>query len=319
MWLGQFAYGFPIAGQLSQKHLFPADSPRYARLAMDRIFHLAASRFRERAAKYGHKNAHPLWDEATQQVGQGWLLPPTPLFDGGQPLSWHSEEFNISFRFGDLQTYKLRACDDLKHWMTNLACAAETPTQLDSWDNIAQLSNHLASMGGDWVMFKADHKAAYRQLPIDPADQATSIVALRLPMEGKWYGFVVRTLIFGTAAAVLHYNVLARILRALVNRYIGIPLVGYFGDFAAITPSVIGRPSMNAFSRFARALVFELRDKKFDLYGDVVFLGLLGSFPSARNGGQLRIARPEEHRPKWPTLISNYLKEGGFPTAVWES
>ena len=73
----------------------------------------------------------------------------------------------------------------------------ETPIQLVSWGNIAQLTNLLASKGGDWVMFKADRKAAYKQLPIDPADQASAIVAPRHPMGGKWYGFVTRALIFG--------------------------------------------------------------------------------------------------------------------------
>ena len=80
VWLGRFDFGFPIAGPLSQKHLFPADPPKYSRLERDRIPHFAESRFRERAAKSGHKNAQPLWDAAAQQAEQGWMLPPTPLF-----------------------------------------------------------------------------------------------------------------------------------------------------------------------------------------------------------------------------------------------
>ena len=223
---------------------------------------------------------------------KGWLLPPTPLSAGGKPPSWQSEEFNIFFRFGVLQTDKPRACDDSKNSMTNLACTVETPIQLVSRCNVAQLSNLLASRGGDWVMFKADHKADYKQLPIDPADQASAIVALRHPMGGKWYGFVSRTLISGSVAAVLRYNVISRILTALVNRYLFLPLVGNFDDFAAIIPAALGRPVMNAVARFARALCFGLRDGKFALDEEVAFLGLLGPFPSARNGGQLRISPP---------------------------
>ena len=86
----------------------------------------------------------------------------------GQPLLWSSKQYNVSFRFGVLQADKMRACDDLKHSMTNLTCTVETPTRLLSWDNIAQISAMLAAGGGDWAMFKAYHKAAYKQLPIDP-------------------------------------------------------------------------------------------------------------------------------------------------------
>ena len=127
-------------------------------------------------------------------------------------------------------------------------------------------------------MFKADCKVAYKQLPIDPADQATAIAALRHPSEGKWYGLVTKTLIFGSVADVLRNNLLSRILTALVNRYLGIPLVRYSDDFAAISPAVLGGSAMRTFSRFVRSLGFELNDKKFDLDSEVVSLGLIGPF-----------------------------------------
>ena len=75
-WLGQFAYAFPITGQLSQKHLFPAEPPKYERLTKDKIPHSSAARFRGRAAKSGHKNAQPLWGEEIQQVEKGVASPP---------------------------------------------------------------------------------------------------------------------------------------------------------------------------------------------------------------------------------------------------
>ena len=206
-WLGQFAFGFPITGKLSQRFLFPQAKKSAAGIPRDDLFSSAAARFRERAAKSGLKNAAPLWDEAMEQVKEGWLLPPVLLSPDGKPLYWKSKRHNVSFRFGVLQAGKLRACGDLKHSMTNLACTVETPIQLLSWDHIAQVSSMLSADGGDWVMFKADHKAAYKQLPIDPADQETAIIALRHPPNSRWYGFVTRTLIFGSVAAVLHYNV----------------------------------------------------------------------------------------------------------------
>ena len=84
----------------------------------------------------------------------------------------------------------------------------------------------LAAGWGDWVMFKEDHNASYKQLPIDPAELSAAIIALRHPVVHRWYGFVTRTLIFWSVADVLHYNVLPRLLVALVNRYLGYSVGG---------------------------------------------------------------------------------------------
>ena len=224
--IGQFAYGFPIAGKLSQAFLFPSGKKSDDRLPVSEIFDSPAARFRGRSAKFGLKNDAPLRPDAMGQAKEGWLLHPVPLSHDGKPLLWSSRQYNVSFRFGVPQADKLRPCDDLKHSIKNLTCTVGTPIQLLSWDNIAQISAMLAAGGGDWVMFKADHKAAYKQLPIDPADQNTAIISLRRPTEHRWYGFLTRTLIFGSVAAVLHYNVLPRLMVVLVKRYLGIPPVG---------------------------------------------------------------------------------------------
>ena len=46
-------------------------------------------------------------------------------------------------------------------------------------------------------MYKSDHRASYKQLPIGPADPNAAIISLRHPVDRRWYGFVTRTLIFG--------------------------------------------------------------------------------------------------------------------------
>ena len=147
-------------------------------------------------------------------------------------------------------------------------------------------------------MFKADHKAAYKQLPIDPADQETAIIALRHPSNSRWYGFVTRALIFGSVAAVLHYNVFSRIIVALVNRYLGIPLLGYFDDFAAIIRKTLGREALAAFNFFCTTLGIQLKEEKSEVGPRVVFLGLLGSFPCTENGWRLSISLTDDKRRK---------------------
>ena len=180
-WVGKFAYGFPIAGPLSRKFPFPRGKKKSDRLHTNEIFASSSARLRGRAAKSGMKNADPLRADAVAQAQEGRLLYPIPLSPGGKPLLWSPIRSNFSFRFGVLQAERLLACDDSKHSMANLTCAVETPIQLLSWYNIAQISTMLADGGGDCMMFKADHKAAYKKLPIDPDDQNTAIIALRRP------------------------------------------------------------------------------------------------------------------------------------------
>ena len=68
----------------------------------------------------------------------------------------------------------------------------------------------ITADGGErvgWLLFKADHESAYKQLPIRPADMKNASVALRHHSKGSRFVFVTRTLIFGSVAAVIRYNV----------------------------------------------------------------------------------------------------------------
>ena len=319
-WLDQFAFGFPIAGVLSQKHLYPTDEKvgPSAAIPVTELFSTAGSRFRERSAKSGHKNAQQLWGEALEQVQKGWLLHPAELAADGRPLVWRSSQFNIAFRFGVLQQDKLRACDDLKHALTNLACSISTPNQLLSWHHISQLAQLMAEKKGDWVLFKADHESAYKQLPIRPAEMKTAIVALRRPSNGKWFGFVTRTLLFGSVEAVLHYNVFSRILAELTIRCHGLPLVIYFDDFAAIIRAQLGPDALRISTRFCSVLGITLKPGKSQVGPKIVFLGLLCDFPRRENGYKLAISLPADKRKKWSQLIASFLKEGSVSHSCLE-
>ena len=203
--------------------------------------------------------------------------PHTPLFGDGKPLEWRSKRYRISHRLVVIQSHKMRARDDLKRTMSNLAFTLEAPIQLVSRGNIAQISHILSADGGDWVLFKADRRVAYIQLPIDPSDPAAAIVALRHPGENRRYGFVARTLICGSAAAVLRFNVLSRMIVALVNRYLGIPPVGYMDVFSAIIRARHGHAALYRFNRFFPLLGFRRKGEKSEVGASAACLGLLGS------------------------------------------
>lgn len=147
-WVGQVAYGFPTAGAWSRKYLLPRVGNLGVRLPAREIPDSSTARFRERGAESGGKHGPLIRREATGKAMDGCLLPPNPLSDEGKPLEWRSKRYNISVRFGVLQSDKLRACGDLKRPMTRSARTAPTPTQLVSWYNVDQISQLLSADGG---------------------------------------------------------------------------------------------------------------------------------------------------------------------------
>ena len=312
-WLWQFANGFPITGSLSQKHLSPESDKEVSRIHQSDLYDAARARFKERANHCGTKDAQLLWDEAVSQWKKGWLSEPIPLAPDGNPTTWKSSSFNIAFRFGVTQADKVRACDDLRHSMTSLSCAVLTPIKLASWGHIVQLSHLLTKPhSADWGLFKADHEAAYKQLPIDPADQRNAIIALRHPRSKKWFGFITRALIFGAVAAVLHYNAFSRAWTALVNRTLGIPLVCFFDDFATMIQLCLGNRALAVFSHFCEKLGFRTKPGKSAVGNRIVFLGLLGAFPTKGGKFQLSISLTDEKRSKWAAPLASYLKAGAI-------
>ena len=95
---------------------------------------------------------------------------------------------NIAFRFGVDQGAKIRACDDLRHARTNLACVVGAPIKLVRWGPLFELSDLANRDDRDWRFCKADHEASYKQLPLLWEHAVLSAIALRSPVDKRWYG-----------------------------------------------------------------------------------------------------------------------------------
>ena len=236
-------------------------------------------------------------------------LPLFSLGESGRPKDLRSNGFNIAFRFGVEQADKLRACDDIKHSLTNSACRVHTPIKLVSWGRVSKLCRSYSVDGRDWALFKSDHEAAYKRLPIDPGDQSYAIIALRRQASGKWNGFRPTGLMFGIVAGVLHYDVFSRLITDIFNRLFGIPPICFFGDFAALTHRLLATKGMSVISRFCSLIGAKLKGDKSDVGPDVAFLGLLSSFPSKGNGSVLSISLPGGKRKARSTLIRPYFTQ----------
>lgn len=57
-------------------------------------------------------------------------------------------------------------------------------------------------------------------------------------------------MVFGAISDVLHYNVSSRTLDELPNQFLGIPLLIFFEDLGALTPSFLGPLALRTFTSF---------------------------------------------------------------------
>ena len=72
--------------------------------------------------------------------------------------------------------------------------------------------------------------------------------------------FPPRVLLFGAAATALRYNTYSRMMAVLVFLYLCIPLVGYFGDFGALSPDGITDLSVKTLLKFCELLRIKMKD-----------------------------------------------------------
>ena len=310
VWLQRFLSGFPLVGRLAQPRCYPVKPKEVPKRPepTSKLFNTNTSRFADRACKSGFKNATDLWAEALCQCEKGWLTQPFPLCASNSPFVLHNPELNIAFRFGVEQGSKLRACDDLRRSRTNFPCVVETPIKLARWDHLAELTNLVNDGSRDWVFFIADHEAAYKQLPLDYSHAKLAVIALRSPHDGRWYGFLSRTLMFGAIAAVLRYNVFSRLLSELVSKLLVIPLLCFFDDFGSVVPKVLAGRALANFTAFCPKRGIQLKADKSEYGQNIAFLGLLGNFPCRENNFQLSATLDPEKASRWVREISRYIR-----------
>ena len=319
-WVTQFATGFPMTGCLSQSGVFPLDTAiPEAFVDPKTLFHTCKSRFLARSSQAVSKKAQCLWDEALGQVKRGWVTTPEPLSPEGRFIARPHEECNIAFRFGAQQAGKLRGCDDLRDSLTNTACAVRSPITLPGWDHIAAAARILNTTLCDWSFGKVDHQSAYKALPIRPADINYAVLALWNPLESAWYGSKTRTQLFGSTAAVLHYNCFSRVIASLVCRILAIPMVGYFDDFGFFTRSADEDETMSLVNEFLSLLGVELKVAKSVIGNSNVFLGLSAFFPRPSNGMSLVISLPREKARRWARMIREIIATAHISHATLES
>ena len=94
-----------------------------------------------------------------------------------------------------------------------------TPIKLVSCGHVALISNLFASQGLEFHFFKADRMDAYKSLQLFPSQTKLAAVVLKNTDDGERYAFTSRTLLFGSIASVLLYNILSRAISELAGGF----------------------------------------------------------------------------------------------------
>lgn len=141
-----------------------------------------------------------------EQAQAGWVAPPGPINENGRVAARPEAECNLAYRFGVVQTGKLRGRDDLLDSLTKTACAIRAPITLPGWGQSDAAARILAENKCACPFGKDDSRTACNVLPARPRDARYAVIALRDPNNKIRYGFRTRAQLFVATAAVLHYT-----------------------------------------------------------------------------------------------------------------
>ena len=82
-------------GAIAEERTFPPS--REISPPRMQMFAISGSRFRERDAKAGRKDASELWREAPDQVEMGWLSHSIPVMPSAKPDGWAETGYRVDF------------------------------------------------------------------------------------------------------------------------------------------------------------------------------------------------------------------------------
>ena len=230
-----------------------------------------------------------LWDITMQEVREKhWLQGPFSfeelevMFDGvwmpvrrfavWQRSKWRPiddyTECGVNASFGYLEKIDLRALDQTV-WVAS--CLIRHAIHLEFAEFRLSTGEVLrAPVDKHWkrrhskefVLTKTvDLKSAYKQLPISPIDRKLSILTLKSPRTGEVQGFVSRTLPFGSAASVLHFNRVARLLHR-IGVELDVNWSNYFDDFPVVEFDELCQSTSGTIRALTHLLGFECSPDK---------------------------------------------------------
>ena len=306
--------GFPVVGIIDEPGVFDRtnrDQPEIRRAS------LMAQK--EKLIRDCEKLNHPTeldelnWEACLAQVEVGALESPILL----EVLVALGTDFIPTRRFGLLQNdgnggLKHRPVDNCKRSGLNLACVVRTPAQLSRVEDLTKMmefmfseienKEHLKNV--KVKMVKGDHKKAYNQIPMREGHKKYLHIVARCPSDGKLYTFRPISMIFGSAAAVINYNMCALMVTRLCRKILNLPILSYFDDFISLTieeNNISTKERLSTtdlFNDFNALLGFEVHLGKSEYGMCLPFLGILFDISSQENDWEptVCVVTIDEHR-----------------------
>eukprot|EP00435_Cladocopium_sp_Y103_P036742 s2741_g9.t1 len=304
--------GFRIVGEAPATGIFRTQ-PKLAVLSeielMEQCKFLRPAIIGKTRTSAGNDNASELYDitlkEATEKQ---WLCGP---FTYEQVNALLGQSWLPVRRFGVEQKSKLRPIDDFCENRLNSTFTTVDKISLRTMDHITWaaliickhclhtgdmkfvLSNGDCLSGAvhnDWKgncelkVTALDLKSAYKQLPLHEADVPKAVVTILDPGCNQTKYFTMRTLPFGAAASVLHFNRISKLLWALGCK-LGLIWASYYDDYPMLCPAMLESSSLSGAKALLNLLGFQYAgDKLFEPSPKADVLGVELDLAMSRRG-----------------------------------
>ena len=141
---------------------------------------------------------------------------------------------------------------------------------------------------------KTDQADAYKHLPLSELVELAAVATPRNPSGGLRYGFIRRAQLFGSTAAVLHYNCLPRWIAPLVCRFSKVPYVRHYDNSGIVIPRSSAKAALCAFTKFNGTLFVGPKRPKSEASSFLEVLGPTASLRDDGGGATARLALSEE-------------------------
>ena len=289
--------------------------------------------------------AQEVWASTISEVEKGWLQGPMSAEQVGAVVG---NLWTPSRRFGILQGSKIRNIDDLSEFSVNQCYGPGEKLDLGGVDEVVAISAawmrvlgppdrqdvqvtlssgmQLSGLKAPEFRSKAvglkgrcmDLKAAYKQLPLRPADRSNAVLGVLEPTDGTVSFFVSHVLPFGATGAVMGFNRLARGLREVLQRYFMLPVVNYFDDFPHVDVAPLAVKSQVIMESALKVLGWQIAEepkKRLPPSDSFVVLGVVVDLSEA-DKGVCKVRNKPERASELREVIKEAKSMGSFPPSM---
>ena len=306
--------GFPLIGIIDDHTVFPRTNRTRPLLSKKDLLDSKDDQLRDlRRILKNDPDAAEVWASLELEVERGHMEGPFKIDQDGNCAELPNSFLPLR-RFIVPQRNKRRPCDNARRARLNQALAVRTPVKLISTDHhIIVLQSQMKSKPGvEFKSYVADHRDAYRQLKVKEDHKCLAVVVAMRPGSDEMFAFPSKSLLFGEAAAVSHYNNLSYALQSIWRRGLGIPSLGYFDDYSGSGEAPDAAEQLEDMVELAELLGTEFKKEKQQLGNTVEYLGL----EIMVKNGKIMIGISEEKIKEIENTLHEALRTNKLPPAT---